>query len=215
MSSRKYCAILIVVLNLDWKSRNKGGILVYSCLVCRDGREKVASNCKDHENTYTHQQNLKRYNKPTQVSRSSSAVPSVPALLTSFPTNVNEANWDNNVRALLRAINAKRDGLLYPADFPARILPETSRSPSPETLTGISGQFAFPRLKTTCAAMFKLQRCFHPLNSSTSLHSASLCVPIYHSSIASVCGLNLVESWSSVIDIVNDPVCGPHVEWHR
>ena len=57
---------LIAVLNLDWKSRYKGGTLVYSCLVCGDGREKVAFNCKDHENTYTHLQNLKRYKAPSR-----------------------------------------------------------------------------------------------------------------------------------------------------
>ena len=117
---------MIAVLKLDWKSRNKGGSLVYSCLVCGDGREKVASNCKDHENTYTHQQNLKRYKTPTQISSSSSAV-------SSFPTNcdINEAIPEDNVRALLRSITAKPDNSHYPPDFP-------TRSPSPGTLSGIS-----------------------------------------------------------------------------
>ena len=124
--------ILIAVLNLDWKSRNKGGTLVYSCLVCRDGREKVSSNCKDHENTYTHQQNLKRYKTvktPTQISSSSSAV-------YSFPTNINEPIQEEGVRALLRSITAKPDNSRYPPD--GLILPEVTRSPSPGTLPGLS-----------------------------------------------------------------------------
>jgi len=135
-----YCAALIAVLNLDWRSRDKGGTLVYSCLVCGDGREKVASNCKDHENTYTHQQNLKRYKRPTQVSSSSGApLPptSDPPSSSSFPTNVNEAIQEDGVRALLRSITAQPDDPHYPLDFPGLIWSET-HPPSPGTLTGIS-----------------------------------------------------------------------------
>ena len=125
---------LIAVLNLDWKSRYKGGTLVYSCLVCGDGREKVAFNCKNHENTYTHLQNLKRYKAPSRVSSNSSAATAA----SSFPTNVNEDTHEDAVRALLRSITANPDNSHYSPEFPGPIMPETSRSPSPGTLPGIS-----------------------------------------------------------------------------
>ena len=126
-------AALIAGLNLDWKSRNKGGTLVYSCLVCGDGREKLASNCKEHENIYTHLQNLKIYKELTQFSSNFGAA-------SSFPTNINKAIQEDGVHTLLRSITANPDDPNYSLDFPGLIMPETShcRSPSPGTLTGIS-----------------------------------------------------------------------------
>ena len=70
-------------------------------------------------------------------------------------------------------------------------------------------QFVFPRLKKTTSRLV----------SRSQRWSQLFLLPNSPSKFAIVCGMNPVDSYSSVIDhdFVNDPgpVCGPHVEWHR
>ena len=100
----------------------------YSCLVCQDPRERNPSNCRNHEKTQTHQQNLLIFQseplRTTPVSESSQPL----------PTTVNQAVQEDALRALIRSITATPDQPPYPLDFPELLSPTGDDAP---TLTGL------------------------------------------------------------------------------
>jgi hypothetical protein len=99
------------VLNLDWKSCDKACTLVYSRLLGSAGMvKKVAPNCRDHEKTYTHLQNLKRYKPPTGSSGASAAASSRP---TSLPPPSANPGWEerfDHVKMLWRVLRLDLSG---------------------------------------------------------------------------------------------------------
>ena len=108
-------------LNLDWKRRERRGALLYSCLVCQDPQERTAGNCRSHENTQSHQQNLLRFqNEPSTSAAAPVPDPSqTPSPDSSIPRTDHQAFHAENpiLQALVRSITAKPNQL-QDLDFP-------------------------------------------------------------------------------------------------
>jgi hypothetical protein len=119
----------ILNLNLDWKSQEKNGSLVYSCLVCQDPRERLAFNCKSHEQSEAHKINLKSFQLPV----SSSTLNVLGATQNPHSSNVDDVIKEDAIRALILSISA-RPG--HPTTHPGGLpLPSSSGSASAAAAT--------------------------------------------------------------------------------
>jgi hypothetical protein len=134
-------ALMPAVLNLDWKHCERRGTVtvptvLYSCLVFQDPRERTAGNCRSHENTQSHQQNLLRFQ-----SEPSRTAPVPEPSQTPIPDLSLQANQQKILEALVRSItgtarpNQPHYPQLEPQDFPG-LLPNPTHSETSD-LTGL------------------------------------------------------------------------------
>ena len=80
--------------------------MVYSCLVCQDPRERLAYNCKSHEQSIAHQNHLKSFHPTTPNVLGTSQSPH---LSSSVPTAVtpDEVIKEDAIRALILSLSAQ------------------------------------------------------------------------------------------------------------
>jgi len=111
--------------------------VVYSCLVCQDPRERLAYNCKSHEQSIAHQNHLKSFHPttPNVLGTSQSPHPS-----SSVPTAVtpDEVIKEDVIRALIRSLSAQPGQPWYPTTHP-QASGSTAASTSTSRLSPVTG----------------------------------------------------------------------------
>ncbi|KAF8957514.1 hypothetical protein BDZ97DRAFT_2079129 [Flammula alnicola] len=119
-----------------WQPRGiSKGKPLFTCLVCQDGLERKAADCKAHESTQGHIQRL-RLKSPSPEDVRGNPTPSTST--SQAPTN--RALTEDALRALLVSATSQRDQPLYPPGHPnlnvygdPNFLTSHSRSDSPAT----------------------------------------------------------------------------------
>ena len=141
VSSWRPCRLFITLIDLeqDWQPRGiSNGKPRFTCIICQDGLDRKAADCKAHERTQGHVRGLRNFKSPLPEGDGSN-----PTLSTSTSqASTNRAWTEDALRALLISATSQPNQPRYPLSHPNQNVCGDpmlhSRSGSPATGAGFN-----------------------------------------------------------------------------